>query len=112
LRRLQGLLRAKTGLATTFGYGPRFLHSTGQLHKGDRGNGCFILLTDEPAQDLPIPDEAGSSSAAMTFGVLKLAQALGDQHALADAGRRWLRIHLHQESQASLALLERELRSI
>ena len=112
LRRLQGLLRAKTGLATTFGYGPRFLHSTGQLHKGDRGNGCFILLTDEPAQDLPIPDEAGSSSAAMTFGVLKLAQALGDQMALADAGRRWLRIHLHQDTQASLALLERELRSI
>ena len=110
LRRLQGLLREKTGLATTIGYGPRFLHSTGQLHKGDRGNGCFILLTDEPAQDLPIPDEAGSSSAAMTFGVLKLAQALGDQMALADAGRRWLRIHLHQDAQASLALLERELR--
>jgi transaldolase/glucose-6-phosphate isomerase len=112
LHRLQSTLREKTHLATTIGYGPRFLHSTGQLHKGDRGNGCFILLTDTPAQDLHIPDEVGSPDASMTFGILKLAQALGDQMALADAGRRLIRIHLHQDTQAAIALLEQELRLI
>lgn len=81
-------LRDKLKLATTVGYGPRFLHSTGQLHKGDGGNGLFIQFTSEAIQDVPIPDEAGRSTAAMTFGVLKNAQALGDAQALRNAGRR------------------------
>ncbi len=76
------------GLATTLGYGPRFLHSTGQLHKGDRGNGLFIQIISNPDEDMPIPDEAGSDESSIGFGVLKVAQALGDAHALADAGRR------------------------
>jgi glucose-6-phosphate isomerase len=87
-------LRDKLKLATTVGYGPRFLHATGQLHKGDGGNGLFIQLTPEAMQDVPIPDEAGRPAAAMTFGVLKNAQALGDAQALRNAGRRVIRLAL------------------
>lgn len=87
-------LRDKLKLATTVGYGPRFLHSTGQLHKGDGGNGLFIQLASEAIQDVPIPDEAGRPTAAMTFGVLKKAQALGDAQALRNAGRRLIRFDL------------------
>jgi transaldolase/glucose-6-phosphate isomerase len=81
-------LRDTLKLATTVGYGPRFLHSTGQLHKGDAGNGLFIQFTSQAVQDVPIPDEAGRPASAMSFGVLKNAQALGDAQALRDAGRR------------------------
>ncbi len=76
------------------GYGPRFLHSTGQLHKGDAGKGAFIQITDEPRPDLPIPDEAGRQEASMSFGTLIAAQALGDREALLAAGRRVLRFHV------------------
>jgi transaldolase/glucose-6-phosphate isomerase len=82
--------------ATTVGYGPRFLHSTGQLHKGDGGNGLFIQLTSDPPQDVPIPDQAGQPDSSITFGVLKAAQALGDQKALLEAKRRVIRFHLGQ----------------
>ena len=94
LQALRLKLRNASKLATTVGYGPRFLHSTGQLHKGDRGNGLFIILTSDAAQDLPIPDEAGAQAAALSFNALKTAQALGDQQALLDAGRRVIRFHL------------------
>jgi hypothetical protein len=76
------------------GYGPRFLHSTGQLHKGDAGHGLFIQFTADDSRDVPIPDEAGSPDSSITFGVLKAAQALGDRQALLDAGRRVIRFHL------------------
>ena len=94
---LQGLreqILDRTHLATTVGYGPRFLHSTGQLHKGDAGKGLFIQITSDPAVDLPIPDAPGESGSSMTFGVLKLAQALGDQQALLAVDRRVIRFHL------------------
>jgi glucose-6-phosphate isomerase len=78
----------RTGVATTFGYGPRYLHSTGQLHKGGPNNGVFIMVTATPATDLPIPGEAYS------FGTLESAQALGDFSALEAAGRRALHIHV------------------
>jgi glucose-6-phosphate isomerase len=84
-------------LATTRGYGPRFLHSTGQLHKGDAGKGLFIQFTCDDARDVSIPDEAGSAASAITFGMLKAAQALGDRKALAAAGRRVLRLHLGKD---------------
>jgi hypothetical protein len=87
-------LRERYRIATTVGYGPRFLHSTGQLHKDDAGNGLFIQFTADDPQDAPIPDGAGSSHSTMTFGVLKMAQALGDRRALLDAGRRVIRFHL------------------
>jgi len=88
LQALRQAIHLRTGLATTVGYGPRFLHSTGQLHKGDGGNGLFIQFVSDAAEDLPIPDEAGAPAAAMTFNVLKKAQALGDARALRDAHRR------------------------
>ncbi|MBI2502725.1 MAG: bifunctional transaldolase/phosoglucose isomerase [Candidatus Latescibacteria bacterium] len=75
-------------VATTLGYGPRFLHSTGQLHKGGPDTGVFLQLTAADAQDLPIPGRKFS------FGVLKDAQALGDFLALSKRGRRLLRVHL------------------
>ncbi len=97
LTALRVRLRDRYRLATTLGYGPRFLHSTGQLHKGDRGNGLFIQLTADDPQDVPIPDEAGSPHSTMTFGVLKAAQALGDRQALLNAGRRVIRFHLGKD---------------
>jgi len=100
--RLQALrlkLRDRLCLATTLGYGPRFLHSTGQLHKGDAGKGLFIQLTADSAYDVPIPDEAGRPEASLSFGVLKMAQALGDYQALLNVGRRVIRLHLEDVSE-------------
>lgn len=91
---LRTRLRDWYNVATTTGYGPRYLHSTGQLHKGDAGNGLFIQFTAVDDRDAFIPDEAGSADSAMSFGVLKMAQALGDAEALLDAGRRVVRFHL------------------
>ena len=86
--------RDRYKVATTLGFGPRFLHSTGQLHKGDAGNGLFVQFTSQPSQDIDIPDEAGSPDSTMTFGTLKMAQALGDAQALRDADRRVISIPL------------------
>jgi transaldolase / glucose-6-phosphate isomerase len=86
-------LRDRLRIATTFGYGPRFLHSTGQLYKGDSGKGLFIQLTVDDGQDIAIPDEEGSSKSSMTFGVLKTAQAAGDRKALLKAGRKVICFH-------------------
>jgi transaldolase/glucose-6-phosphate isomerase len=88
--RLQGFrvgLRDATGAATTLGFGPRFLHSTGQLHKGGPDSGVFLQLTAEPQRDLPIPGWQES------FGTLVAAQALGDLRSLQSRGRRVLRLH-------------------
>jgi glucose-6-phosphate isomerase len=94
LQALRLALRDRLRIATTLGYGPRFLHSTGQLHKGDAGRGLFIQITADDARDVPIPDEAGNAASSLRFGVLKMAQALGDRRALLDAGRRVIRFHL------------------
>jgi len=75
-------------IATTLGYGPRLLHSTGQLHKGGPGTGLFLQVTTSHKKDLPIPGEP------YTFGVLADAQASGDLQALQSLGRRVIRIHL------------------
>jgi transaldolase/glucose-6-phosphate isomerase len=99
---LRTRIRDTRKLATTVGYGPRFLHSTGQLHKGDRGNGLFIQFTSDPLRDVGIPDEAGKPDSGMTFGLLKMAQALGDKQALEDAGRRVIRFHLGSDVASSL----------
>jgi glucose-6-phosphate isomerase len=100
LEALQVQLRDRYRLATTVGYGPRYLHSTGQLHKGDAGNGIFIQFTADDAHDVRIPEledhtateENGTHP--ITFSVLKQAQALGDAQALEDAGRRLIHFHL------------------
>ena len=91
---LRTKLRDRTRLATTAGYGPRFLHSTGQLHKGDAGRGLFVQLTADHPEDAPIPDEAGSPASSISFGVLEDAQALGDRQALLENGREVIRFHL------------------
>jgi transaldolase/glucose-6-phosphate isomerase len=102
---LREQLRDQTHLATTLGYGPRFLHSTGQLHKGDAGGGMFIQLTSDSSPDLPIPDEPTSAGSTISFGVLKGAQALGDRQALLDSGRRVIRFHLGEDSIAGIMKL-------
>lgn len=83
-------------VATTLGYGPRFLHSTGQLHKGGANNGAFLQVTTAPDADLDIPGKAAS------FGVLSRAQAVGDYRALAEKGRRVLRLDLSDGLDAGL----------
>ncbi|GAB5493820.1 MAG: hypothetical protein Phog2KO_40350 [Phototrophicaceae bacterium] len=94
LQHLQSKLRDTTKLATTIGFGPRFLHSTGQLHKGDAGKGLFIQFTADKPLDVDIPDEAGSDDSGMSFGTLIDAQALGDRAALLDVDRKFIRLHL------------------
>ncbi len=97
LNALRLKLRDKYRLATTVGYGPRFLHSTGQLHKGDAGRGLFVQFTSDDLADIPIPDEPGSDRSSVTFGVLKTFQAAGDRRALQQAGRRVIRFHLGRD---------------
>lgn len=94
LQALRTKIQFDRRLATTVGYGPRFLHSTGQLHKGDAGHGLFIQITADMLKDLPIPDKAGKDASSISFGVLKMAQALGDSRALKDAGRNVIRFHM------------------
>lgn len=93
------LLR-RTRLATTLGYGPRFLHSTGQLHKGGPNTGLILQIIDEPETDLSIP-ETGYS-----FGALIKAQAKGDYQALKQRGRRVIRINLKADVQGGLKRLQ------
>ncbi|HLM58008.1 MAG TPA: bifunctional transaldolase/phosoglucose isomerase [Pyrinomonadaceae bacterium] len=92
-------LRDVTRCATTTGYGPRFLHSTGQLHKGGADNGVYIQLTAADARDVPIPDEP------FTFSTLKDAQALGDYRSLSTRGRRAVRVELGADVAAGLKRL-------
>lgn len=95
LAELRRKIRDRWRLATTAGYGPRYLHSTGQLHKGDRGGGLFVQFTADDAEDIPIPEEPGPEASFLTFGALKAAQAMGDLQALRDRGRRTIRFHFH-----------------
>lgn len=96
---LREALRERIRAASTLGFGPRFLHSTGQLHKGGADNGLFLQLVDEPSTDLPVPETE------YTFGELIRAQALGDFQALQQRGRRALRIQLGRDSAESLRRL-------
>ena len=88
LQSLRARILQKTKLATTLGFGPRFLHSTGQLHKGGFEGGLFLILTADPVQDVEIPSEG------MSFGTLQKAQALGDLDALLQRDKVALRIHI------------------
>jgi transaldolase / glucose-6-phosphate isomerase len=107
LESLRLAVRDRWRVACTVGFGPRFLHSTGQLHKGDRGNGLFVQLTADHARDAAIPDETGSDKSTMTFGVLIAAQAMGDAEALRQAGRRVVRVHLGRDPVAGIERLTR-----
>ena len=99
LRELRSALLKKTSLATTLGFGPRFLHSTGQLHKGGPDEALVLQLFDEPERDLTIPETG------LTFGRLIRAQAFGDFQALVGRGRRVLRVDLGRDPAAGLARL-------
>jgi hypothetical protein len=99
LQEIRGVVRDQTRAATTLGYGPRFLHSTGQYHKGGPGTGLFLQLTCEDSTDVVIPGEP------YTFGVLKRAQALGDLQALRDHGRRVFHVSLGEDVAAGLVRL-------
>ena len=92
-------------VATTLGYGPRFLHSTGQLHKGDSGNGFFIQFISDIQNDASIPDDAGKDKSSISFGTLIKAQALGDRQALIDNKRKVLTIDLGKNVFESLSKL-------
>ncbi|NIQ38725.1 MAG: bifunctional transaldolase/phosoglucose isomerase [Proteobacteria bacterium] len=103
LERIRLKLRDRLKMATTIGYGPRFLHSTGQLHKGDGNKGLFIQITDHPDTDVSIPGEP------YTFGILIAAQALGDYQVLAERKRRLIRFHLKGDVNRGLKRLEKAL---
>ena len=105
LQKLRTLIQKKYKVATTLGFGPRFLHSTGQLHKGDGGNGYFIQFTSSIEEDLPIPEIAGEEKTSITFGILIKAQALGDRQALIDNNRKLITIDLGNDIIDSLGKL-------
>jgi hypothetical protein len=88
LNRIRLAVRDAKKVATTVGFGPRFLHSTGQLHKGGPPTGVFLQITDSPRSDVPIPGKP------YTFGQVIAAQAAGDLAALKARGRRAMRVHL------------------
>ena len=105
LTRMRTLIRDKKHVATCVGFGPRFLHSTGQAYKGGPNSGVFIQITADDAEDLPVPGER------YTFGVVKAAQARGDFDVLAERGRRALRVHLSSDLQTGLAQLEKAIKA-
>jgi hypothetical protein len=100
LRAIRKELRDALGVAVTVGYGPRFLHSTGQFHKGGTNNGLFIQITAEAAKDVAIPGES------YTFGTLIRAQAVGDLQALKSHKRRAIRVHLSEDVSGGLRQLQ------
>ncbi|MGI4869616.1 MAG: hypothetical protein ACRYFX_00385 [Janthinobacterium lividum] len=97
LAQFRQLVQDKLRIATTSGYGPRFLHSTGQYHKGGPNKGLFVQFTADHPQDLPLPGRT------YTFGTFENAQAQGDLQALQDNGRRTLHLHLGPDPEQALA---------
>lgn len=91
--------------AVTVGYGPRFLHSTGQLHKGDAGKGLFIQFTSAIKEDVEIPTEPGEFKSEFTFGILKTAQLLGDRQALLNANRMVVTIDLGNDVVGNIKII-------
>jgi len=100
LQTLRHSVRDKKRVATCLGFGPRFLHSTGQAYKGGPNSGVFLQITCDDSVELPVPGQK------YTFGVVKAAQARGDFQVLADRGRRALRVHLGSNVKAGLATLQ------
>ncbi|HEY8669839.1 MAG TPA: transaldolase, partial [Terriglobales bacterium] len=97
-------VRDNKHVATCLGFGPRFLHSTGQAYKGGPNSGVFLQITCDDAVDIPVPGQK------FTFGIVKAAQARGDFQVLADRGRRALRVHLGKDLKKGLASLSNALR--
>jgi glucose-6-phosphate isomerase len=104
LQAARHLVRDEKRVATCLGFGPRFLHSTGQAYKGGPNEGVFLQVTCDDANDLSVPGQT------YTFGIVKAAQARGDFEVLAERGRRALRVHLGKDVRAGLELLEQAIR--
>jgi transaldolase/glucose-6-phosphate isomerase len=100
MQTLRHLVRDKKHVATCLGFGPRFLHSTGQAYKGGPNSGVFLQITCDDSVELPVPGQK------YTFGIVKAAQARGDFQVLADRGRRAVRVHLGSNIKAGLATLQ------
>lgn len=111
LTSLRTQLRDELGVAVTVGYGPRYLHSTGQLHKGDGGHGRFLQFSADgdsevvEVGEIPIPDEMGFQQGVVSFGVLEAAQAMGDLETLRSSDRKALGVHLGPDVVKGLAVL-------
>jgi transaldolase/glucose-6-phosphate isomerase len=99
LQQARQAVRDVKQVATCLGFGPRFLHSTGQAYKGGPNTGVFLQITCDDAHDLPVPDQK------YTFGIVKAAQARGDFEVLAERGRRALRVHLGADLRSGLQKL-------
>ena len=106
LQSLRLAVRDRKHVATVLGFGPRFLHSTGQAYKGGPNSGVFLQITCDDAQDLPVPGQK------YTFGIVKAAQARGDFQVLADRKRRALRVHLGSDIKAGLTKLSELVKQI
>ena len=104
LQEIRHTARNKKRVATCLGFGPRFLHSTGQAYKGGPNSGVFLQVTCDDAVDLPVPGQK------YTFGVVKAAQARGDFQVLVERGRRALRVHLGKDLKTGLATLAAAVR--
>ena len=104
LQVMRHLVRDSKRVATCLGFGPRFLHSTGQAYKGGPNSGVFLQVTCDDSVELPVPGQK------YTFGIVKAAQARGDFQVLAERGRRALRVHLGSNLKAGLATLEAAIR--
>ena len=104
LQTIRQAVRDKKKVATCLGFGPRFLHSTGQAYKGGPNSGVFLQITCDDAVDLPVPGQK------YTFGVVKAAQARGDFQVLAERGRRALRVHIGKDLVSGLTKLQEVFR--
>ena len=104
LQEIRRVIRDGKRVATCLGFGPRFLHSTGQAYKGGPNTGVFLQITCDNSADLQVPDQK------YTFGIVKAAQARGDFRVLADRGRRAVRIHLGAHVAAGLTTLKDAVR--
>jgi transaldolase/glucose-6-phosphate isomerase len=104
LQSIRESVRDKKHVATCLGFGPRFLHSTGQAYKGGPNSGVFLQITCDDAADLPVPGKK------YTFGIVKAAQARGDFNVLTERGRRALRVHLPGDLAAGLKTLQQAIR--
>jgi transaldolase / glucose-6-phosphate isomerase len=106
LQAIRQMIRDRKQVATCLGFGPRFLHSTGQAYKGGSNSGVFLQITCDDAADLPVPGQN------YTFGVVKEAQARGDFQVLVERDRRAVRIHLGADVQAGLATLQKIIQQL
>jgi len=104
--RIRRAVRDRRRVATSVGFGPRYLHSTGQAHKGGPPSGVYLVVTDTPAADLPVPGQA------LSFAQAIAAQARGDAAVLAARARRVLRVHLDEPAAAGLERLAARIEAI